>query len=118
MPTYDYECLYCGSFEVVRAIDERNLPVECDTCGAACHRVMVAAPRLATMSTDQRIAFSTNERASHEPKHSSNYGHPSGCSCCKPNRNNKQAQGSNHKDATDNKPVKSFANKRPWMISH
>jgi len=118
MPTYDYECASCGPFEAFRAIDDRNLPAACGVCGAASNRVMVAAPRLAVMSSDQRIAFSTNERASHEPQHSSSYRHPSGCSCCKPVSKNKQAKEHSNVDSANNKPVKSFANKRPWMISH
>ena len=118
MPTYDYECPCCGSFEAVRSIDERNLPAACRACGATSHRVVVSAPRLATMSSELRLAFSTNERASHEPKHSSSYRHPSGCSCCKPVSKNKQVEGRGSSNDVNNKPAKSFANKRPWMISH
>lgn len=118
MPTYDYECPRCGLFEAVRSIADRNLPGSCGECGAETHRVMVAAPQLAMMPSDQRIAFSTNELASHEPKHSSNYRHPSGCSCCKPSVTKKEADVGGKRDLTRTATVKSFANKRPWMISH
>jgi putative FmdB family regulatory protein len=118
MPTYDYECTSCGRFEAVRSIDDRNLPATCGECGKGAQRVMVAAPRLAMMPSDQRFAFYTNERASYEPKHSSSYRHPPGCSCCKPSSTKKETDTSSGRDVINAAPIKSFANKRPWMISH
>ena len=98
MPTYDYFCTACGPFEAITRISERDSAV-CPNCGIAARR-MLSAPRLAEMDKGRRIAMETNERARHEPKRS----HGSGCSCCKPS-------------AAKTGP-KSFAGKRPWMISH
>ncbi|MEK0434796.1 MAG: hypothetical protein RL369_845 [Pseudomonadota bacterium] len=118
MPTYDYECASCGPFEAVRSISDRNEPMPCRSCGEMAAWLPVAAPRLAVMSADQRLAFSTNERASHEPQHSSTYRHPTGCSCCRPASKNKQAEVGGRGENSTNKPMKTFNNKRPWMISH
>ena len=114
MPTYDYACDQCGPFESLRSMAQRDAPAVCPQCGTACERVLIGAPRLAVMSDRQRLAMSTNERASHEPVSSKSYvprAHPSGCSCC---------SGGAKAKATAVAPNgnKSFPAKRPWMISH
>jgi hypothetical protein len=71
---------------------------------------MRSTPMLATMSSTTRTALATNERASHEPKHSSSHVHGPSCGC-----------GSGGKKTTTVKPpdgAKGFPSKRPWMISH
>jgi putative FmdB family regulatory protein len=107
MPTYDYMCADCGSFEAIRRIADRDAPAVCPQCGSQATRVMIYAPFLADMSSDVRHAMATNEKARHEPKLSSQ--HPKGCGCCKT---------SARANASAPPAVKSFANKRPWMISH
>lgn len=94
MPTYDYACDQCGPFEALRSMDQRTAT--------------------AVMCDRQRLAMSTNERASHEPVSSKSYvprAHPSGSSCC---------SGGGKAKATAVAPNgnKSFPAKRPWMISH
>jgi putative FmdB family regulatory protein len=101
MPTYDFVCKQCGVFELVLKISDRNSHQFCPDCGAASERILLQAPQLKGMEPNRRIAFETNERASHEPTIKQ---HKSGCSCCS-------------KPSTSVTP-KSFANKRPWMISH
>ncbi|MHB1677413.1 MAG: FmdB family zinc ribbon protein [Sulfuriferula sp.] len=108
MPTYDYQCTDCGSFDLMRRIAERDTPAFCPQCGAQAGRIFIAAPGLASVSASVRLAMATNERASHEPKSSASYRHPQGCSCCK----------STPKTSASPSAMKSFANKRPWMISH
>lgn len=113
MPTYDYVCIKCGAFEVMRSIAQREAEAACPVCGTMCQRVLISAPRLSVMSAQTRHAMSTNERASHEPYSSKSYAptmHPSGCSCC---------SGKELK-ATVVMPdgSKGFPSKRPWMISH
>ena len=109
MPTYDYMCADCGSFEAVRRIADRDAPAVCPQCGLQATRVMIYAPFLADMASNVRNAMATNEKASHEPKMSSSYQHPKGCGCCKT---------SAKANASAPPAIKSFANKRPWMISH
>lgn len=113
MPTYDYACSQCGTFEVMRSIAQREAAALCPGCGAMCQRVLISAPMLSVMSPQKRHAITTNERASHEPRNSRSCeprAHPSGCSCC---------SGKASK-ATVVAPdgSKGFPSKRPWMISH
>lgn len=118
MPTYDYACSACGPFEAVRRIAERDLPAACGQCGAASARAWLAAPSLADMPAARRLAMATNERASHEPQRSSQYRHPSGCGCCSKTGNGALAGARTRMDKSQAPAAKSFANRRPWMISH
>ncbi|MBI1175709.1 MAG: zinc ribbon domain-containing protein [Sideroxydans sp.] len=109
MPIYDYQCADCGKFEAMRRIENRDAPAVCPHCGMRAERVLVAAPNLPIMASNVRHAMATNERARHEPKSSSSSRHPRGCGCCK---------ASARANASTPPAPKSFANKRPWMISH
>ena len=110
MPVYDYQCPDCGTFELMRRMESRDAPAMCPRCGVEAGRVVLATPSLPLVSGDTRRAMETNERASHAPKSSRQ--HPHGCSCCKPKAQGSVAQGSRPP------AMKSFADKRPWMISH
>ena len=114
MPTYDYDCPACGGFEALRRLAERDAACACPGCGAAAPRVFVQAPRLELLAADTRRAMETNERAAHQPQRSSDgYGrlrHPRGCGCCTPGRRGAATTAPNG--------AKTFAGKRPWMISH
>lgn len=110
MPVYDYHCPDCGTFEVMRRMENRDAPAVCPHCGLTAGRVMLATPSLPSMAKDTRRAMETNERARHEPKSSSQ--HPRGCSCCGHKSSGRAASGSQPP------APKSFANRRPWMISH
>lgn len=117
MPTYDYVCDDCGSFEALRSLAVRNEACACPACGAPSHRAILNAPRLAAMSGAGRMAMETNERASHAPRSSKDlaggYGrlrHPSGCGCCSTKRSGATVTADNG--------AKMFPGKRPWMISH
>ena len=113
MPTYDYACSQCGTFEVRRSIAQREAAAACPICGVMCQRVLISAPMLAVMSPQKRHAIITNERASHEPRSSRSYEtkmHPSGCSCC-------SGKASKATVVTSD-GSKAFPSKRPWMISH
>ncbi|MEC5385812.1 zinc ribbon domain-containing protein [Uliginosibacterium sp. H3] len=109
MPTYEYTCNECGDFDVVRSIASRNDPCQCPYCDATAERVMRTMPTLSTMAATTRTAHATNERAAHEPKHSSTHVHSATCGC-----------GSGKKTTTVKAPdgSKAFPTKRPWMISH
>ncbi|HSV52104.1 MAG TPA: zinc ribbon domain-containing protein [Burkholderiaceae bacterium] len=116
MPTYDYDCPHCGSFEALRRIALRDEACACPACGMAAARVFVHAPRLELLTGDTRHALQLNERAAHQPRSSSDgpYGrlrHPAGCGCCSGSRRNSAT-------VTGANGAKAFPTKRPWMISH
>lgn len=106
MPIYDYQCKACGSFELMRQMAQCNAPAICPQCGGIAGRIMLSAPGVADMPAARRHAMATNERAQHEPSSSASHRHHAGCGC-----------GKAHK-STDSAAAKSFADKRPWMISH
>ncbi|MDR7375744.1 putative FmdB family regulatory protein [Rhodoferax ferrireducens] len=73
MPTYDYDCTACGSFEAFRSLGQRNEPLDCPGCG-------LAAARLMTLSAEPRRAGSA-----HAQSVENNYkrlSHRAGCACC------------------------------------
>ncbi len=117
MPTYDYACTSCGSFDALRPMGQRDLPVACPHCGEPSPRVFAFGAHLAQIDETTRRAMDINERAAHVPHSSRNpdgylrLRHPSGCSCC---------AGSTKQSKTRVLPNgnKMFAGSRPWMISH
>lgn len=116
MPTYDYDCPACGGFDAFRTLAARNEPANCPDCRKESPRVFVSAPRLALLAGETRTALDINERASHEPKSSSDYArykHPSSCGCC-------SVTSTSQRGATvrATNGAKAFPSKRPWMISH
>ncbi|QTN22768.1 zinc ribbon domain-containing protein [Rhizobacter sp. AJA081-3] len=113
MPTYDYACPACGSFDALRSFTQRDEPAACPDCATPSPRVFAAMPRLALMEGSTRRAMETNERARHEPKSSGSYPlmrHPAGCGCC--------STGKRGATVTAANGAKAFPSKRPWMISH
>lgn len=116
MPTYDYHCNACGSFDAFRTVAARNEPAACPDCGTACPRVFVSAPRLACMDSSTRSAIGINERAAHAPRSSkegsyARLRHPAGCGCCSTSIKRSAT-------VTAANGAKAFPSKRPWMISH
>lgn len=113
MPTYDYNCAQCGSFDALRSVSMRNQDAACPSCGGVAPRIIASAPALALMEGGTRLAMATNERARHEPKSSGSYArlkHPAGCGCC--------STGKRGATVTAPNGNKAFPSKRPWMISH
>lgn len=113
MPTYDYDCAQCGSFDARRSVAMRNQDAACPSCGGVAPRILASAPALALMEGGTRLAMATNERARHEPKSSGSYArlkHPAGCGCC--------STGKRGATVTAPNGNKAFPGKRPWMISH
>ena len=112
MPVYEYLCGDCGPFTENRPMAEYEDPQPCPGCSASAPRVLLTAPRLATLSSDRRQAYATNERSSNAPQFSSDAGgsHNAGCSCCSGAPSRFASRGK--------KAAKSFPAKRPWMISH
>jgi putative FmdB family regulatory protein len=112
MPVYEYLCDGCGPFTAIRPMAEYAEPHRCPDCDASAPRVLMTAPRLATMSATRRVAHATNERSSDAPKVLSQLGpsHGAGCACCSGTSSRLTRRG---KDGS-----KSFPTSRPWMISH
>jgi putative FmdB family regulatory protein len=112
MPVYEYLCDDCGPFTLIRPMVEYAEPQPCPDCHVQAPRVLMTAPRLATMSSARRLAHGTNERSSHAPQVLSqlNAAHGSGCACCSGKSSRFTRRG---KDGS-----KSFPTSRPWMISH
>jgi putative FmdB family regulatory protein len=113
MPTYDYDCAQCGSFDALRSVAMRNQDAACPSCGGVAPRILAGTPALALMEGGTRLAMATNERARHEPKSSGSYArlkHPAGCGCC--------STGKRGATMTAPNGNKAFPSKRPWMISH
>jgi putative FmdB family regulatory protein len=115
MPTYEYECQRCGSFTMLRPMDQRHQPCQCPNCAGDGGRLILSAPSLPTLSGNQRLAITTNERSANAPQTVAEYQqskrHPSGCSCCAAS-----------KPVTPSKAnplgLKNKTGPRPWMISH
>ncbi|THU04497.1 zinc ribbon domain-containing protein [Lampropedia puyangensis] len=116
MPTYEYVCDDCGTFDAMRSFEQRNTQAVCPECGSgACERIFASAPRLAAMAGSTRKAHEINEKARHEPIRSKDYQaykHPAGCSCCS------SKPGLPKATRTTADGAKYAPSKRPWMISH
>ena len=116
MPLYDYKCKDHGLFHELATFDDSAKPAPCPSCNAMSARVILLSSTVLGMAPERRNAFETNERASHEPAHSTkerrafDHQHAKGCGC------------------TEKKPSrfmiytpdggKTFPTARPWMISH
>ena len=110
MPFYDYQC-ECGSdFSLQRAIAPRDVYAPCPDCGAGSRR-RVAAPRLAAVGRETRIAHERNERSAHEPRlqkasdAAAGHVHSAGCG---------HVHGQGHAHVHQHKSGPS----RPWMLGH
>lgn len=117
MPVYDYKCREHGVFHELAAVDDYDRPARCPSCDALSPRVIMLPPGLLDMAREQRLAQHRNERARHEPIHSTpdqRAEHAErvrhGCACAhhaRPSKLMYTAQGD-----------KMFPGMRPWMISH
>jgi len=111
MPPYDYECETCGAFREWRNMSQSGERVPCPTCLRPAPQC-IAAPMLAVLPRNTRIAHERNERSAHEPKvgrrehlpqDKSHRGHA-------PPRNPKLAREFGH--------VQESHSHRPWMVGH
>lgn len=55
MPMYDYSCVDCGDFRVIRPMAESHVAQACPVCGQACARAL-RAPFLAGGEQPRRPA--------------------------------------------------------------
>jgi len=116
MPVYDYFCARCGPFTDMRPMADSALPHECPACGEDAPRAFLTAPYLAVMTSERRLAHTTNERSASSPQALSSLQrtHGSGCGCC----SGKSLRSEKGADGSARNTRKSFPARRPWMISH
>lgn len=113
MPVYDYKCKDHGVFCGLQTMAEHDKPKACPTCGVASPRVIIMSPTILDMPKERKQAFARNEKAQHEPLHSTedqrqrDQKHRAQCGCSKPS-----------KLMYTHKGDKFFPSMRPWMISH
>jgi putative FmdB family regulatory protein len=117
MPFYDYTCLKCGTFALLRNLEDRNLPARCPGCQAHAKRAL-SAPHLSLMSAPRRQAFTRNEKSRHEPGVSTRHRCSSGCGCS----SSSSASRAKSTRTVDLGKVGKFEApqkiKRPWMLGH
>jgi putative FmdB family regulatory protein len=96
MPLYEYRCVCGNRIDQLRALAVRNIPADCECCGAMAARV-ASAPRLAVVSATTRLAHERNERSAHEPR--------------------KVTRTTSHQPCTTHGQPGSHRG-RPWMLGH
>ncbi len=67
MPLYDYACDSCGDFRAWQTMSLAAEASDCPACGRSAARA-VAAPFIANMNPNTRIAHQRNEKSAHEPQ--------------------------------------------------
>ncbi len=117
MPFYDYDCPACGTFALLRTLEQRNQAARCPGCSRPAHRAMTA-PHLSLMAAPLRSAHARNERSRHEPGVMNRHRCGSGCGCGSP----KSAQPDARKRKVNLGKAGVFEaparRKRPWMLGH
>jgi putative FmdB family regulatory protein len=79
MPTYDYACPACGTFEAFRSIADRDRPAACPRCSNAAGRVVASAPHATSMDPMTRRLI--GERTASEGRYA-RMRHAASCRCC------------------------------------
>ena len=80
MPTYEFECLYCGVFNKMRPMSEYRLDAACPTCNRDAARVTYTAPGLSSQSNF--TAALNGARATGADPARETSAHTKGCGCC------------------------------------
>lgn len=112
MPSYDYECVTCGTFTEFRSIADRDTPASCVLCDSPAARV-ISAPNLALMNPLSRMAATRNERSQHEPRVGMK------TSCCSGGRCvHKKSKEPLTRDGRPAPRASKKKNRRPWMLGH
>lgn len=81
MPTYEYACTGCGTFEFLRPIAERDRDTACPGCGAPAARVVVGGAHLVRTDAATRRLIGSHERAAADGSYR-RMRHPAACGCC------------------------------------
>ena len=105
MPLYNYTCGRCGDFRAWQPMTQAAEAGECPACGRPAPRA-VAAPFIASMNPNTRIAHQRNEKSAHEPQvMSRGQLERSGTKRC-----SHDGDGKTHRHV--------HQSSRPWMIGH
>jgi putative FmdB family regulatory protein len=96
MPLYEYHCVCGNRIDQLRALAIRDVPADCERCGALAARA-VSVPRLAVVAATTRLAHERNERSAHEPQKVTRTASHQSCAT--------NSQHSHHRG-------------RPWMLGH
>ena len=80
MPTYDYDCASCGSFEKMRAVRDRDAPAACPGCGVDCVRAFGGVPHLVRAGEGSQGDGAGSERTAGSYQRMRR--HPKACACC------------------------------------
>lgn len=67
MALYEYDCVACGPFDVLRPMAEAARPARCPACGKEARRVF-SPPALALLARPLRSALDREEKSAHEPE--------------------------------------------------
>ncbi len=118
MPVYDYKCAEHGLFYQLTEMKDSAKPAACPECQSLSARVIVLPPSVLDVATETKQAIERNEKAQHEPQHSTVETRAEnaekvkkGCGCTHHKR------GGSKLFYTAN-GEKMFPSMRPWMISH
>ena len=76
MPTYDYVCERCGTFEAFRPAADRNALVACPVCALPAQRIYVAQLR-AQLAASGRIVEDARKRGTYRRLRNAR-----ACGCC------------------------------------
>ena len=105
MPIYEFHCAACGTFDMMRSLQDASKAARCPDCGGTAHKQFPVVNLRATSAAVRR-AHETNERSAHAPHVcSSSCGHSHG----------------SRKTTLGDRPVlqrSSKRNPRPWMLGH
>ncbi len=112
MPLYDYACEACGEFRAWQPMSQSMATVDCPTCGDPAMR-SVAAPFIASMNPNTRIAHQRNEKSAHEPQVMSHV------QLERTSVKRSHALGHHHHgDCSAKGGPREHRSSRPWMIGH
>lgn len=82
MPTYDYACTGCGSFEAYRSMSDRDRPATCPACGQEAPRLVGSAPHPTSMDPLARRLASQRAENIEAAGRYARMRHAAGCRCC------------------------------------
>ncbi len=112
MPLYDYSCDACGDFRAWQAMSRAAATADCPSCGDPAGR-SVAAPFIANMNPNTRIAHQRNEKSAEEPQVLSR------AQLERSSVKRADALGHHHHGGCGGKGrPQAHRSARPWMIGH
>ncbi|MPW30764.1 zinc ribbon domain-containing protein [Agarivorans sp. B2Z047] len=118
MPVYDYKCAEHGLFYELVTMADSAKPAKCPKCEALSARVIVLPPEILDMAAETKQAIERNEKARHEPQHSTVDTRAENAEKLKKGCGCKHTKRGGSKLLYTANGEKMFPSMRPWMISH